>query len=44
VADHAIFMLDPDGMVTEWTRSAERVKGYAAEEVLGRHFSMFHTP
>ncbi len=44
VGDHAIFMLDPEGFVTEWTRSAERVKGYAPEEVLGRHFSMFNTP
>ncbi len=44
VGDYAIFMLDPEGFVTEWTRSAERVKGYAPEEVLGRHFSMFNTP
>jgi len=44
VGDHAIYMLDPEGFVTEWTRSAEQVKGYAPEEVLGRHFSMFSTP
>jgi PAS domain S-box-containing protein len=37
-------MLDADGVVTEWTRSAQRVKGYAPEEVLGRHVSMFYTP
>ena len=44
VADHAIFMLDAEGTVTEWTEGARRVKGYSAEEVVGRHFSMFYTP
>jgi PAS domain S-box-containing protein len=44
VADHAIFMLDAEGTITEWTEGARRVKGYAAEEVVGRHFSMFYTP
>ncbi len=44
VADHAIFMLDAEGTITEWTEGAQRVKGYAAEEVAGRHFSMFYTP
>ena len=44
VADHAIFMLDAEGTITEWTEGARRVKGYSAEEVIGRHFSMFYTP
>jgi PAS domain S-box-containing protein len=44
VGDHAIFMLDADGYVTQWTESAERVKGYAAEEVVGHHLSMFYAP
>ena len=44
VGGHAIFMLDPDGIITEWTEGARRVKGYEAEEVVGRHFSMFCTP
>jgi PAS domain S-box-containing protein len=44
VADHAIFMLDAQGYVTEWTGSARRVKGYSAEEVVGCHFSIFYTP
>ena len=44
VGDHAIFMLDADGHVTEWTESAERVKGYAPEDVVGRHVSVFYTP
>jgi PAS domain S-box-containing protein len=37
-------MLDAEGTVTEWTEGARRVKGYSAEEVIGRHFSMFYTP
>jgi PAS domain S-box-containing protein len=44
VGGHAIFMLDADGYVTEWTRGAERVKGYSAEEVVGRHLCQFPTP
>jgi PAS domain S-box-containing protein len=44
VGGHAIFMLDTDGIITEWTEGARRVKGYEAEEVVGRHFSMFCTP
>lgn len=44
VADHAFFMLDSEGIITEWTEGARRVKGYSAEEVLGRYFSMFYTP
>jgi PAS domain S-box-containing protein len=42
--DYAIFMLDADGVITEWSDGAQRVKGYLAEEVLGRHLSMFYTP
>ena len=44
VQDYAIFLLDPQGMVTEWTTGAVRVKGYTAAEVLGRHLAMFYTP
>ncbi len=44
VADHAIFMLDPQGRVVSWNIGAERIKGYCAEEVLGRHFSCLYTP
>ncbi|MGH7045976.1 MAG: PAS domain S-box protein [Stellaceae bacterium] len=43
VADYAIFMLDPDGVVTNWNLGAERIKGYAANEIIGRHFSQFYT-
>ena len=40
--DYAIFMLDPDGRVGTWNSGAERIKGYAAAEILGSHFSCFY--
>jgi PAS domain S-box-containing protein len=43
VIDYAIFMLDPDGIVTNWNPGAERIKGYRADEIIGRHFSCFYT-
>lgn len=42
VVDYAIYMLSPDGMVTSWNLGAERIKGYAAEEIVGQHFSRFY--
>jgi PAS domain S-box-containing protein len=44
VVDYAIFMLTPEGNVASWNLGAERLKGYAAEEIIGRHFSVFYTP
>ena len=44
VADYAIFILDPSGHVRSWNEGARRIKGYATEEVLGQHFSLFYTP
>ena len=41
--DYAIFMLHPDGRIASWNAGAERIKGYTAAEVVGRHFSMFYT-
>jgi len=41
VKDYAILMLAPDGIVVSWNVGAERVNGYSAEEILGRHFSVF---
>lgn len=43
VRDYAIFLLDPAGIITEWTAGAERVQGYTADEVVGRSISMFYT-
>jgi PAS domain S-box-containing protein len=44
VQDYAILALDPDGAVVSWNAGAERIKGYRAEEILGRHFSSFYPP
>ena len=44
VSDYAIYMLDPNGIVTNWNAGAQRIKGYGPDEIIGRHFSMFYTP
>jgi PAS domain S-box-containing protein len=44
VRDYALFVLDPTGRILSWNIGAERIKGYASEEVIGRHFSVFYTP
>jgi PAS domain S-box-containing protein len=43
VVDYAIYMLDPDGTVSSWNSGAQRIKGYRADEIIGRHFSLFYT-
>jgi PAS domain S-box-containing protein len=43
VQDYAIFLLSTDGTVLTWNRGAERIKGYAADEIIGNHFSVFYT-
>jgi two-component system sensor kinase FixL len=42
--NYAIYMLDPDGLVTIWNRGAERIKGWNASEIVGRHFALFYPP
>ena len=42
--DHAVLMLAPDGRVTSWSAGAERVKGYAASDIIGRSFDVFYPP
>jgi PAS domain S-box-containing protein len=44
VRDHAIFMLDADGIVRSWNPGAQALKGYSGPEIIGRHFSTFYTP
>jgi PAS domain S-box-containing protein len=44
VQDYAIFMLDPAGRVASWNSGARKIKGYAPDEIIGRHFSVFYTP
>ena len=43
VTDYAIYMVSPDGMVANWNAGAQRTKGYAADEIVGSHFSCFFT-
>ena len=43
VEDYAIFMLDPEGRVASWNEGAERIKEYSANEIIGKHFSVFYT-
>ncbi|HEX9432141.1 MAG TPA: MASE1 domain-containing protein [Burkholderiales bacterium] len=42
VVDYAIFMLDTEGRVASWNLGAQRIKGYAADEIIGQHFSRFY--
>jgi PAS domain S-box-containing protein len=44
VRDYAIFMLDPQGHISTWNIGAERIKGYHASEIIGKHFSCFYPP
>ncbi len=44
ITDYAIYMLDPDGIVTNWNAGAQRFKGYSADEIVGQHFSRFYPP
>lgn len=42
ISDYAIFMLNPQGIVISWNQGAENIKGYKAEEIIGKHFSAFY--
>jgi PAS domain S-box-containing protein len=44
IDEYAIFALDPDGYILSWNAGAQRLKGYAAEEIIGKHFSIFYPP
>jgi PAS domain S-box-containing protein len=44
ITDYAIYMLDPQGHVTNWNSAAARIKGYSEKEIVGKHFSVFYTP
>jgi PAS domain S-box-containing protein len=43
VSDYSIYMLDPEGRVTNWNLGAQRIKGYRPDEIIGEHFSRFST-
>ncbi|WP_082574680.1 MULTISPECIES: PAS domain S-box protein [unclassified Nocardioides] len=44
VEDYAIFMLSPEGLIESWNAGAQRIKGYTADEIIGRHFRTFYPP
>ena len=43
VADYALYLLDPTGIITSWNIGGQRIKGYSPEEIIGQHFSRFYT-
>jgi PAS domain S-box-containing protein len=43
VADYALYMLDPSGIITSWNVGGQRIKGYSPDEIVGQHFSRFYT-
>jgi PAS domain S-box-containing protein len=43
VADYALYMLDPTGIITSWNIGGQRIKGYSPDEIIGQHFSRFYT-
>jgi PAS domain S-box-containing protein len=44
VSDYAIVMLDPEGRIVSWNTGAQRIKGFNADEIVGRHFEIFYPP
>ena len=43
VADYALYLLDPTGIITSWNIGGQRIKGYSPDEIIGQHFSRFYT-
>ena len=44
VTDYALYMLDPDGIVSNWNAGGQRIKGYSPQDIIGQHFSRFYSP
>src|ERR671915_2286199 len=44
VTDYALYLLDLDGTIVSWNTGAQRIKGYTADEIIGKNFSTFFTP
>src|SRR5262249_38275795 len=43
VEDYAIYLLDPNGNIITWNTGAEKIKGYSADEIIGKNFASFYT-
>src|SRR6266481_185702 len=43
VEEYAIYMLDPNGNIITWNTGAQKIKGYSAEEIIGKNFASFYT-
>src|SRR4051812_24261831 len=44
IEDYAIILLDENGIIQNWNRGAEKIKGYQQNEIVGKHFSTFYLP
>jgi PAS domain S-box-containing protein len=44
VQDYAIILLSKEGIIENWNKGAEKIKGYSTEEIVGKNFSIFYTP
>jgi len=44
VVDYAIFALDKEGHIASWNSAAQKIMGYTAEEIIGKHFGIFYRP
>lgn len=44
IQDYAIFLMDKDGYIQTWNKGAQKAKGYASDEIIGKHFSIFYLP
>jgi len=44
VSDYAILLLSPEGIIENWNKGAEKIKGYSADEIIGKSFNIFYTP
>lgn len=43
IDDYAILLVDKEGNIENWNKGAEKIKGYSASEIIGKHFSIFYT-
>jgi PAS domain S-box-containing protein len=44
IQDYAIILMDRNGIIQNWNKGAQKIKGYSAQEIIGKHFSIFYLP